>query len=217
MSLHRVDLQTQFPGYDYNNPREPWRIDFRQHNSLTAAQIQAFHYFWATQQCARSAMIGLSFTTPNLPYSFCVSPNRTQGVHLFAQPDNVDILLEKRTFPLIVASGVISELLCDKVKSDATIAQRREARCKGEEVAKILNKWANLLMPQGILIAVLIDHKYAFPQGWSLFDKSENITHIWTAAQFMEYVLQPCENIFTVKEFDTLKNNYAFNVVLEKK
>lgn len=198
-------LLDEFPNYDYRHPKHPWLLTYRKAQQGTAGlQIQAFHYWWAIES-GKSGQIGLSLLTPNLPFCLCVGDSNAENIHLQADPLMAHELLRKSPFPLIVTSAVIPYVPC---------LQKNTARCQGQEAIDRLVLWAELLNPGGRVIGVLFDEHYANKNGWQVKEKIK-ATHTWTANQFYQQLLPLAEDgIFQIEEFDTLKNEFAFNFVL---
>lgn len=210
MSLHRQDLLDLFPNYEYWNPTEPWRIDYRRSNTIAPQQIQAFHYYWATRM-GQNGHLGLSFFTPNLPHCLCVDSEYKSDVHCVLDPErNIEFFQQPR-FALIVGSAAIPLLYCY-----SQYGPHAQQPCSGKEIIPILQEWAKVLFPGGILIAAIIDNTHSFQQGWDLQQKG-GYRHVWTSAQFYDIILTKIDQTFEIVEFDTFHNHFAFNVVLKKR
>ena len=78
-----------------------------------------------------------------------------------------------------------------------------------------VRRWLTLLKPGGILAAIILDEQYAKEAGGSLLEIKQ-FSHTWSASRFLRYVLEPLGADAVLEEFDTLKNNFAFDVVLRK-
>lgn len=210
MSWRRQYLENMFPNYDYRNPSQSWIVDYRVENfrKNVALQINAFHHFYAQQQCEEEGKVGLAFDIP-LPFCLNISNNKDNPDRdIFANPESIHIFLERERFPLIVASAVISSLPCHK--------SPEVAKCDGADVAKVMRNWATLLSPNGLLVAAIIDSKIAHLNGVDILKTIPFLTHKWGPQQFEKMVETYLFDVYDIEELDTLKNYYAFSVVLRK-
>ncbi len=207
MSFDRQYLLDQFPAYDYHNGNNQHLCDYRVKNNrqYVTMQIQCFPYYWAIKQCADSGEIGLSLGTPNLPYCLTVLPEKDKGGHVFHQPTSVHLVFEPESFPLLICSAALPALPCTGIRGT----------CVGSELTSTIRRWLTLLKPGGILAAILLDERYAKEAGGSLLEIS-SFRHTWSAQRFLRYVLEPLGAESNLEEYDTLKNNFAFDVVLRK-
>lgn len=215
-TLHRLDLLKEFPKYDYAAPRQAWLIDYRRADNMTASQIQAFHYYHANKMCGDTGLVGVSLIMPSIPYCLCVAPKPGTGVHVVSPIENLVNLVEPGSLPIIIISSAISLLKCQSVPEDATPEVRKRRACPGAEIIPILREWSNLLMPEGVMIANLIDEAIAREAGWSLFQKDPNIRHSWSPSRFEEHIIGPLSDVLTLEEFNNLGNNLTFQAVLRK-
>ena len=108
-------------------------------------------------------------------------------------------------------------LPCQSLPKDAPPEVRQRRFCKGEELVPILREWAGLLIPEGVIIANLIDEFFAREAGWSLFEKDPKIWHVFTAQRFEEYIINPMADVFEIEELNNMANHFSFNAVLKKK
>lgn len=216
-SLHRLDLLKQFPKYDYGNPKSSWLTDYRRPDNITASQMASFHYYWSSKMCGDSGHIGISLVMPGMPYCVCVSPHSGSGVHIISPLENLVNIFQPESVSLIIISSAVSMLPCQSLPENAPPEVRQRRFCKGEELISILREWANLLIPEGVMIANLIDEFFAREAGWSLFQKDPQIKHIWTAKRFEEYIINPMSDIFEIEELNSMCNHFSFQSVLRKK
>lgn len=216
-SLHRLDLLKEFPKYDYGNPKEPWRTDYRRGDNNTAAQIQAFHYYWSNKICDDTGHIGISLLMPSIPCCLCVAPRPGTGAHIVSPIENLVNLIRPESISLIIVSSALSILPCHSLPKDTSPEPRKRRSCSGEEILPVLQEWASLLMPGGVMIANLIDAAIAREAGWSLFDKDPQIQHSWSPRRFEENIVKPMLISFELEEFNNMGNHFSFNCVLRKK
>ena len=210
MSFERNYIKQHFPDYDYRRPVEPWRLNYHaQENRLIVNfQLQAFVYWWAIHTCQEEALVGLALSMLNIPY--CISTWEQQGEGaVFVRPEGVHLIFNKSSFPLIVASAPLFSMSCP-MKQDGKI-------CDDLHVVKTMQDWGKILTPGGMLIATVPDAGCALQAGINIERDMKNITHAWSARRFSDRVLSQLNETFIVEEFDTLKNNFAFNIVLTKK
>lgn len=216
-SLHRLDLLKQFPQYDYGNPQEPWRTEYRRSDNNTAAQIQAFHYYWATKMCRDFGHVGISLLMPGIPYCLCIAPEPSGGVHIVSPIENLTTIIQPESVSFIIISSAVSLLPCQVLPKDAPPEVRKRRFCTGEETLPILREWARLLMPGGVMIANLINENIAREAGWSLFQKDNRLQHAWTPKRFEEYIVKPMSDLFELDEINSMGNHFSFQIVLRKK
>ena len=197
-----------YPNYDYNAPTRPWEIHCRDNDGIRncAWQMKSFHYWWIARQCVDSGEIGLSINIDNLPFCVHVDSRKGNG-HIFASYDSIHKQFNGEKFSLIIASAFIPYYPCES----------GTPKCNGTEVAKGLDNLATLLKPSGVLIAAIMDETGPMNEGRSLRDSSY-FTHAWTVRQFEKAVLGNIDgDLWGVDEFDTMKNDMSFNLVLRKK
>ena len=197
-----------FPSYDYRTPTRPWEINCRNNDGIRncAWQMKSFHYWWIGEKCFKTGEIGLSINIDNLP--FCIhTDNRRDNGHSFASLNSIYKLFTREKFPLIIASAFIPYFPCS-----AEIP-----RCEGREVAKAIDMLAGLLSPSGVLIGAIMDESGPLHEGRSL-KESSHFVHAWTVRQFSRSILDNLDgSLWIIEEFDTFKNDMAFNLVLRKK
>ena len=165
---------------------------------------------------ADTGRVGLSINIPNLPYCICVSQKPDKGTHIVSDPKNLVNLFESESIPFLIASSAISLLSCHNLPEDASPEKRQRRFCSGEEILPILRDWIDLLLPGGVMITALIDENYAREGGWSLFQKTPDICHVWTASRFEEYIIKPLLSVVEIEEFNNFHNHFAFNLVLRR-
>lgn len=215
-SLHRTDLLKLFPDYKYDEPNEPWKLNYQRADNITGHQLAAFHFRWACNMGADSAKPGLSINIAGVPYCLCVADKSEKGVHLVTPSENLINLFQPQSFPLIIISSAISLLRCGRVTANATPEEKMRRWCPGDEIIPVLREWATLLIPDGVMVAVIVDEAYAREAGWSLFEKGE-FQHVWTAKRFEEYIVGGLYDLFDLEEFNNMGNRFAFNCVLRRK
>ncbi len=207
-----------FPNFDYRQPKEPWRMDASHPESLADLQIQAFHYYW-TLQATKQGNIGLSLITPHLPYCFTLSNMSNALVHRHDKPESLQWLFEPESFSCVVVSAVLPNIFCSEVAPEAEKKIRKKARCSGREVVNDFCQWGRVLAPGGVILGALFDEGAAQEiRKTSLIDELD-AQHAWSAASFYFNVLEPfvrSDPSFAIEEYDTLKNNLAFNFVARR-
>ena len=214
-----ANILEHFPNFDYRSPLEPWRVDITQTDNLADLQIQAFHYYWTTE-ATKHGTIGLSLVTPNLPFCFTVSVLDYPAVHCRKSIFFAHEGLQPQTFSCVVASAPISEVPCVFVPTGADKKTRSRKQCQGTEVLQYLHWWGALLIRGGVMIGVLFDNHHARTFRKTNLIEELNFQHAWTADSFREHVIEPflrVETDFVLEEYDTLKNNLAFNFVLRRR
>ena len=216
-NLHRIDLLKQFPKYDYGNPKSPWLLDYRRSDNITASQMASFHYFWASKMCVDTGHIGISLVMPGIPYCLCVSPRTGGGVHIISPMENLVNLFQPESVSLIIVSSAVSMLPCSSLPKDTTPEVRQRRFCKAEEIVPILREWGGLLIPEGVMIANLIDESFVREAGWNLFEKDTQIQHVFTPRRFEDYIITPLLDVLEIEELNNMANHFSFNVVLKRR
>lgn len=215
--LHRIDLLRLFPKYSYDKPIQPWLVDYRRSDNITAFQIICFHYHWANKVCGDTGHIGISLLMPSIPYCLCVAPEPGTGVHIVSPPENLVNLFQPESISLIIISSALSVLPCQSLPKDTSSEVRKRRNCTGEEILPVLQEWARLLMPDGVMIANLIDEAVAREAGWSLFQKDPQIQHSWSPRRFEEHIIKPMSVLFELEEFNNMGNRFSFQSVMRRK
>ena len=212
-------LLEHFPNFDYRHSKEPWRMDATRLDSLADLQIQAFHYYW-TLDATKNGNIGLSLVTPCLPFCFTLSNKDQALAHRYDLPTSLEWLFAPHSFSCLVVSATLPHVFCTTTPLPADKKERKKARCQGEEIVGVLQKWSRVLAPQGVLLGVLFDNTASLRyRGTDLIEELD-FQHAWSASSFYLHVLCPllvAEPEFKIEEFDTLKNNLAFNFVVRRK
>lgn len=213
-----AEILIHFPHFDYLRPKEPWRMDATCRNSLADLQIQAFHYYW-TLNATKKGNIGLSLVTPRLPFCFTLSNTNDTVVHRRDSPTSMDWLFEPQSLACVVVSAVLPQVFCSEVPPEAEKKTRKKARCQGEEVIDQFHHWGRVVAPEGIILGVLFDNEAALRhRNTNLIDELD-VQHAWSAASFYLNVLEPfvkSNSSFAIEEYDTLRNNLAFNFVVRR-
>ena len=205
---HRNDLLSAFPHYNYQNPVEPWRLDPTRQDNTIQLQVATFHYYWLTKACGETGLPGLSLITPNLPYCITVPKQPEDNGPIFNPIGTEDLLYfdEKNiAFGAIVLSAALHWFPCF-----------HERPCDGAEIRVMLSRFYNLLLPNGILIGVLFDALMDKKRGSHVHEKTR-ARHAWSTGQFRQQIITPLEDIYSIVEYDTLRNGLTFNFVLQKR
>lgn len=206
---HRPYIESQFKGYDYRSPERPWELHCANKDGIRncAWQMRAFHLWWILEKCQETGEIGLAVNMEDHPLCLGVHTEKNKG-HLFSHYNSIHKVLEKESFPLIIASAVIPAIEC---------IGTNPRRCDGLEIVEHVKNWSTLLKPGGVIIAAILDNTGPTEEGRTLLEHAQ-YNHAWTVKQFERYLLPVIvdKTPLGVREFDTLKNGLAFNLVLEK-
>ena len=217
--LNDEKILQHFPDFDYRQPLESWRVDATQKNSLAGLQIEAFHYYW-TLQASKNGKIGLSLVTPDLPFCCTLSHFDHPAVHCREQIGNASHIFQPRIFSCVVVSAPLPSLPCAGCAPTSDKTERKRAQCQGSEVIPYLQQWAGLLMPDGLLMGALFDNSAALIfRNTNLIDELD-FQHAWSAQSFRLKVMEPfllMDQTLELIEYDTFRNNLAFNFVVRRK
>jgi hypothetical protein len=196
-------LLEHFPAYDYHQPRQPERRDFRRPDNITGHQQRAFNVWWAIQQCYYTGGVGLEIGSGGVHTPWCLSTDAYATdehpfyggacrPHMVVPGDDLSVFGDE-SFSLILGNHVVEHIPGD--------------------VCDIFRKhWLRVLKPGGVLAVILPDQRYVNVLG---IDKDHK--HNWKAPEFLEAIIDPLLDIADLVEFDTLENRFSYNAVLRKK
>ena len=218
-SRHRVDLMASFPHYSYQNPVEPWRLNPTRKDNIIQEQIASFTYFWLTKACGETGLPGLSLITPNLPYCITIPKHEYKKdgpVFDMWKGNDLYFFQNKKCFGALIISAALPWFPCFGDSDGIRTIMEDPNQCDGADIRRFFKTLSSFLVPGGILLGVLFDALSDKQKGFNT-NKKIQARHAWSVGQFRQQIITPLEDIYSIVEYDTLRNGLTFNFVLEKK
>ena len=208
-------VQEFFPGFDYKNPSP----DVRRRCNMTLGpenvvghQQRAFSCFWALKQCGPMDL-GLDFGSSKgmTPYCIHVDLHGHGGVHLFYGGGaywsdvvgNAGDMGNMSIFPTGGSNLIVSNHSLEHMPVPGD-----------EGVVSLLSGWVGKLRSGGILAMCVPDNDH-----FDVMGSDKDHKHAWGASNFRPRVLDKllAQGQVEVVDFNTLTNNFSFDVVLRKR
>ena len=181
-------LKQYIPDLDYNKIN----TDYRDLNNIVGHQQRAFAIYWAIKEYERTGGIGLEPGCGQAISPYCIGTDFYSGSN---HPQYGGAY-----WPHVRCLG---EMLPFKNESFGFIISHHSLNCMARHAFK---EWLRVLKRGGRMVIVIPDKKY----------DPENSSYItyYSAEEFKNILGQ----ILDVKiiEYDTLHNNFSFNIVIEK-
>lgn len=204
-----------FPNYDYNKcVGDPAVIcNMKNPGNMVGHQQRAFSVWWALKCCSPMDLgIDVGSSRSMTPYCIHVDLYGTGlphpyygggGYHSDVLLDGSDLspVFPKNTFPLIVSNHSLEHMPATQFGGGD----------KG--IIEVLKQWISTLRQGGILAMIIPDNDH-----FDVMACDKDHKHAWGHSNFRSRVLDRViiETGTELVEYDTLKNNFSFNVVLRK-
>jgi len=205
-----------FPLFDYRHCIGDRNVicDYRNPNNRVGDQQRAFSVWWAVEKGGPTDMgLDIGSSKGLTPYAAHVDLFGTGEVHpqeryrgggspyfadIVHEGATIDAIIPKNSLPFIVSNHSIEHM-----------------PPKGSDygIAAVLSRWVSLLRSGGVLAMVIPDNDEFDVMGCDPDHKNA-----WGHSDFQRRVLDQVLARGDVKciEYNTLSNNFSFNVVLEK-
>jgi hypothetical protein len=240
-----TELLSQFPNFDHRvctppEMRATW-CDMANPKNKVGNQQRAFTMYWAVR-CCTPLDLGLDLGSMRGITPFCIHVDRfgdgKPHPYYGGGPVWADVvgdmtnlsMFASNTFPFIAASHSLEHADVSRfVDTDrypgwagdgnATMRKawidrysfRRDEYDRGAAMV-VREEWLRVLRPNGLLAIVLPDQKHFDVLGCDLDHR-----HAWSSDDFRARILDRLVDVVDVLEYDTLKNNFSFNILLRKK
>ena len=219
-----------FPNYDYRNPVPGTIIDYRDGNNVVGHQQRAFMCYWAIRSFIESdGGIGLDAGGAGVAHPACLSLDlcgneahpvyggQYTGVHVKGDAADLSMFLDN-SFSCIISNHILEHLNCIKLKGNETPEEKIKLACSGREIIDVLiYHWLRVLRPSGYLASIIPDNRPSEESGSNVFYQDSSHQHSWRANDFWQTIVSPILKYVEVISFDTLKNNFSFELVCRKK
>jgi len=202
------DTQECFPNFDYHHPNDGVCVDFSRPENKVGYQQRAFNVYWALKQC-NSMDLGIEIGCRRQFTPYCIHIDlfyNNIGAHPFyGEFGTADIIYDaskltifpSNTFSFVSANHSIEHM---PVPGDDGI------------IDMLRNEWIRVLRKDGILALIIPDNAH-----FDVMASDKDHKHAWSHADFENRILNKLYDLVELIEYDTLKNNHSFNVVLKKK
>jgi hypothetical protein len=203
-----VDVQRYFPDFDYRQCAGDRAVicDYRDPGNFVGHQQRAVTVYWALKLCG-PLDLGIDMGTPRglTPYCIHVDVNGTGRPHpAYGGGYLADVVHDAGTVAPFFSPGAFPY-----VASNHSLEHMPSVGDDG--VAKILDDWIGLLRPGGVLAMVIPDNDH-----FDVMACDKDHRHAWGAKDFRARVLDKVKAPREIIEYDTLANNFSFNVILRK-
>lgn len=190
-----------FPDYDYRRPHQPERLIFSRPDNITGHQQRAFNVWWSIEKCWKTGSLGLELGSGGVHTPWCLSTDTyaTENHPIYGGPCRPHMILpahqrlpfEDNSFSLILANHVVEHLPGD--------------------VTPILQDWLRVLKSGGVMGLILPDQSFV-----DVLAIDKDHKHAWTAEQFRQEI-SPLLQVAELTEFNGLRNNFSFEIVMVKR
>lgn len=198
-----------FPDFDYRNPVPGAVTVMGPSNNCVGHQQRAFQTWWSIQQCG-PLDLGLDIGAHRGLSPFCIHVDKyydNQNAHpYYGGVIGCDVVADatsvamfpKGVFPLIGSNHSLEHMPVDG--DGGTV--------------ELLKTWVGLLRQGGVIALIVPDNWY-----WDVKASDADHKHAWSHIDFRGRVLDRAvaEANCELVEYDTLKNNFAFNAVIRKR
>jgi hypothetical protein len=205
------NVQEVFPDFDYHNvqPSIKERLDYRRPDNVVGHQQRAVSCYWALKMCS-ALDLGLDLGSPKGLTPHCI---------------HVDLFGDGRPHPFYGGGPYIADIAHDACRTAIfpenawpyiTSNHSLEHMNVGGDggIVSLLEKWIALLRPSGILAMVIPDNDH-----FNVMKSDANHASAWGASDFKTRVLNQvlARSPVELVEYNTLLNNFSFNVVLARR
>jgi hypothetical protein len=203
-------VQEFFPEFDYRNPSEAIRArcDMRRPDNVTGHQQRAFSVYWALRQCS-PVDLGLDIGSPKGLTPYCVS---------------VDVFGDGKVHPFYGGGRYLADVVRDATDTScfpkdawslvgSNHSLEHISAVGDEGIIAVLEAWFALLRTGGVLAMIVPDNDH-----FDVMASDKDHSHAWGHSDFRGRVLDSVirRTGAELVDYDTLQNNFSFDVVLRK-
>ncbi len=211
------NIQEHFPQFDYSNPNGDRDVicDMKNPGNMVGHQQRAFSIYWALKQC-NAFDLGLDLGSHRGLTPYCIHvdlyygngkphPYYGNAPSYWTTESSADFLGDASklsSFPTNTFPFVSSNHSIEHIKGD-----------NNKIVNMIRDEWLRVLRPGGILAMIIPDN-----DKFDVLASDQDHKNAWGAQDFYNLIIMPVIQNTNVQliEYNTLKNNFSFNVVLRK-
>lgn len=218
-----------FPSYDVRLPAPGTIVDYRNPANVTGHQQRALLVYWSLVAFTETGGIGLDLGGAGVPHPACLSLDLVAGeqehpiyggkytnVHIKGDASDLSMFCDN-SFSIVLSNHLIEHLPCTRLKGGEIAEEKIAIGCSGEEIADIISgHWLRVLKPNGYLVSIIPDEASAREAGSSVFYQDVSHCHAWTPQSFFENVVKKFADRIEIISFNTLKNNFSFELVCRK-
>lgn len=220
-----------FPVLDSTKPASGTCLDYRDPRNAVGHQQRALLTFYSILAFVESGGgIGLDLGGAGVAHPACLSLDlcgggmthpvyggQYTGVHVKGDAADLSMFLDG-SFSCVIGNHIMEHLTCQRLHGNETPEQKISIACSGGEIADILvNHWLRVLRPSGYFVMIVPDNGPAQEAGSDVFYQDVSHQHSWRADDFWQNVIKPVLNYIEVISFDTLKNNFSFELVARRR
>ena len=205
-------------------------LDYRNAQNSCGHQQRGFMNYWAIRSFVESnGGIGLDLGGAGVQHPACLSldlcgnePHPTyggpySGVQVKGDASDLSMFLDN-SFSCVISNHILEHLSCIRLKGNETSEEKIKLACPGREIIDVLIcHWLRVLRPSGYLVSIIPDNRPSEESGSNVFYQDSSHQHSWRAGEFWQTIVKPILRYIEVISFDTLKNNFSFELACRKK
>lgn len=209
-----------FPNYDYNNNPVGADRSYKSPRNAVGHQQRAFNVYWATKMCSPLDLgieVGSSRgMTPNCIHVDLYGDGKTHPFYgggpyhsdVVQDGSRLSPIFPANTFPLILSNHSLEHLPGLKHEHQHFMPVSPD-----DYIIQTLCDWMMRLRSGGILAMIVPDNDY-----FDVLASDKDHKHAWGHGDFRKRVLDKVLDWSKAElvEYDTLKNDFSFNVVVRK-
>ena len=218
-----------YPTYDPDN-KSPLAIeDYNRPDNVCGHTQRAFLNYWGIQSFLETGVLGLELGCGGVHDAFCLATDHiatgeapVYGGHY----DNVQLVVDAtdlsrfgaNTFGCVINNHLVEHLPCQKAWKGMTQEEKYNVACSGAELIRIFDEhWLRVIKTGGFLALIMPDERPARKVNSSTLYYDQSHNHFFFPETFKSNILDKLKTPVEIIKFDTLRNNFSFDVVLQKK
>ena len=230
MKAPHTQVLPYYNHYDINSPTELADNNYRNmNNSVGHAQRSLLVYYGLKGFLEHGGVPGVDLGSAGVVSPGCVSLDiygngdtptyggTMTGVQIKADASNL-FMFQDNSLSSVINSHLVEHIPCANLPTGTDQRKRIDFNCPGYEVIRVFrNHWIRVLRPGGYLVCIIPDNGAARNAGSSVFLQDTSHQHAWSAEEFHDVVVSQLLDLIEVVSFDTLKNNFSFELIGKKR
>ena len=217
-----------YPSYDPDK-KSPLAVeDYRKADNCCGHTQRALLNYWSIRAFVETGESSLELGSAGVHDIFCLATDhistgevpvyggKYSGIQLHTDATDLS-RFGPDSFGAVLNNHLCEHLPCNRIREGATQEEKYQFQCDGSEIAKFLDGWMRVIKPGGFLIMVMPDERPARVVNSSTLFYDPSHMHAFEPDGFMKNVLLNLKTPFEIVKYDTLQNNFSFDVILRKK